>query len=183
MRKLLKLGIVAIVAIVLLLASVSAAIIFDLSSLGATYSETLKPSSTPIGRTLVVYAPGFSGAAKQDATKIAEGLQAKGYTVVLAGVQSESANDKSGYSMIVAGGPMYWGQVSGSIDGYLKTLPNSVKLGVFGSTGSSAFVQSDFDSLQKQVAANTNNANVTIKLILDGNETIDCADLVSKLAQ
>lgn len=175
--------IAAIFVIVILLASLSAALLFDLSSLGASNSETLNPTSVSVGRALVVYSPGFSGAAQHDATKIAEDLQAKGYTVVLAGVQSETAKDTSGYSTIVAGGPMYWGQVSNSIYGYLKTMPDTAELGVFGSTGSSAFSQSDFDSLMHQVAYDTNNANATIKLILDGNEANDCADLVSKLVQ
>lgn len=183
MRKLLKVGIIVLVVIVVLTISIPVAIIFDLSSIGATGSETLNPTGTPIGRALVVYSPGFSGAAKQDAAKIAENLQVEGYTVVLAGVRSKTASDKSGYDIIVAGGPMYWGQVSSSIDEYLKNLPTTAKLGVFGSTGSSTFSQSDFNSLQQQVASNTNNSKVTIKLILDGNETNDCADLVSKLVQ
>ena len=143
----------------------------------------MNPVGASIGRALVVYNPGFSGAAKQDATKIAENLQAKNYTVILAGVRSGMASNVSGYKIIVAGGPMYWGQVSSSIDGYLKTLPNNVKLGVFASTGSSSYVESDFNSLQKQVASDTHNGKAVVKLILDGNETNNCADLVSTLVQ
>ena len=156
---------------------------FDLSSYGASDNQTLNPSGSSIGRALVVYDPGFSGAAKQDATKIADDLQLKGYTVDLAGVRSGTADNKSGYNIVVAGGPMYWGQVSSSIDGYLKTVPNSVKLGVFGSTGSSTLSESDYTSLVNQVMSATHNENATIKLIRDGNETNDCADLVSTLVQ
>ena len=161
--------------------SAFAAISFDLSSLEATGAETLNPTSTLVGRALVVYSPGFSGAAKQDATRIANDLQAKGYTVVIAGVRSKAAGNNSGYEIIVAGGPMYWGQVSSSIDGYLKTMPNNAKLGVFGSTGSSTMAQSDYTSLKQQVASDTQNGNIAVKLILDGNETNDCEDLVSAL--
>jgi hypothetical protein len=181
MKKLLKVGIVILVVIVLLFVLVFAPFAFDQSSYGATGGETLNPTGSSIGRALVVYDPGFSGAAKQDATKIAGDLQAKGYTVNLAGVRSESASNKSDYSIIVAGGPIYWGQVSSSIDGYLKTLSNNVKLGVFGSTGSSTLVESDHKSLVNQVASDTHNENAFVKLILDGNETNDCADLVSTL--
>ena len=181
MRKLLKVGIVVLVVIVILVVSLLAALFLDLTSYGATGSETLSPASASIGSALVVYDPGFSGAVKQDATTIAGDLQAKGYTVDLAGVRSGAAGNNSGYNIIVAGGPMYWGQVSSSIDGYLKTVPNNAKLGVFGSTGSSSFVQSDFVSLQNQVASDTHDARVAIKLILVGNETNDCADLVSTL--
>jgi hypothetical protein len=183
MKKLLKVGIVVFVVIVVLVVSIFAAFYFDLTSYGATGSETLNPTGASIGRALVAYDPGFSGAAKQDATKIADDLQAKGYTVDLAGVRSGTAGNKSGYNIIVAGGPVYFGQVSSSVDGYLKTVPNNVKLGVFGSTGTSTFVQSDFTSIQNQVASDTHDEKVAVKLILDGNETNDCADLVSTLSQ
>jgi hypothetical protein len=103
--------------------------------------------------------------------------------VILAGVRSEAASNESGYNMIVAGGPMYWGQVSSSIDGFLKTVPDSTGLGVFASTGSSSYVESDFTSLQKQVTSATHNEKAVVKLIRDGNETNDCADLVSALVQ
>jgi len=174
---------IAVLVVVVSTVSVFTVINFDLTSYGATGSETLNPAGDSIGRALVVYAPGFSGAAKQAATTIADGLLARGYTVILAGVRSEMAGDKSGYDIIVVGGPMYWGRVSNSIDGYLKALPNNVKLGVFGTTGSSNYAESDFTSLEEQVASATQNENVAIKLILDGNEANDCADLVSTLTQ
>jgi flavorubredoxin len=183
MKKLLKVGIVVLVVIVVLFAAVFAAFSFDLSSYGATGSETLNPAGASVGRAMVVYDPGFSGAAKQDASRIADDLQSKGYTVILAGVRSRMATNESGYNIIVAGGPIYFGQVSSSIDGYLKTVPNNVKLGVFGSTGSSTFAESDFVSLQKQVASDTHNEKVAVKLILDGNETNNCAELVSALVE
>ena len=183
MRKFWKIVLVVFVVIVVLVVSVFAAFAVDLSSYGATGSETLNPSGSSIGRALVVYDPGFSGAAKSDATRIANDLQAKGYTVILAGVRSGMASNKSSYDIIVAGGPMYWGQVSSSVDGYLKTLPNNLKLGVFGSTGSSTFSQSDLTSFEQQVASATQNEKAVVKLILDGNETSDCAELVSTLVQ
>jgi hypothetical protein len=183
MKKIFKILIVVLVVIVVLLVSVFAVFAFDLTSYTATGSQTFNPSGASIGRALVVYNPGLSGAAKQDATKIADDLQANGYTVDLAGVRSGTASTKSGYTVIVAGGPMYFGQVSSSIDGYLKTLPSNAKLGVFGSTGSSKFSESDFTLFEQQVASDTHNEKAIIKLILDGNETKDCADLVSTLLQ
>ncbi len=183
MRKLIIIVIAVVVVIVVLIVSAFAAISLDLSSIGATGSETLNPGGTPIGQALVIYSPGFSGAAQRDASIIADDLKAKGYTVVLAGVRSGTAGNNSDYDIVVAGGPMYWGQVSSSIDGYLKTVPSDTKLGVFGSTGSSSFAQSDFDSLKSQVSSDTHNENAVLKLILDGNETNDCADLVATLVQ
>jgi hypothetical protein len=175
-------GIVVIIIVVLIVIGI-AFIFLDLISYTATGSETLNPAGASVGRALVVYDPGLSGAAKDAATKIADDLQAKEYTVDLAGVRSGTADNKSGYKIIIAGGPMYFGKVTRSIDGYLRTLPSNARLGVFATTGSGNYVASDFTSLQKQVASDTNNGNVAIKLILSGNETNDCADLVSTLVQ
>jgi len=181
MKKWLKITLIILAIIIIILVSLFGALLFDITSYGATGAQTLNPTGTPIGRALVVYDPGFSGAASSDATKIADDLQANKYTVILAGVHNGAAGNTSGYNLIVTGGPMYWGQVSSSIDGFIKTIPDNVKLGVFGSTGSSNYVESDFTSLQKQVASATNDQSVTVKLILNGNETNDCAELVSAL--
>ena len=183
MRRLLKIIIIVFAVILVLIVSAFAALSLDISSYGATGSETLNPTGIPIGRALVVYDPGFSGATKQDAAKIADILQAEGYTVDLAGVRSETAGNKTGYAVIVAGGPMYFGQVSSSIGEFLKTVPINVRLGVFGATGSSTFSENDFTSFANQVTHATLNEEVTLKLILDGNEANDCADLVSKIVQ
>ena len=78
MRKLWKIVLVVFVVIVVLVVSVFAAFAVDLSSYGATGSETLNPSGSSIGRALVVYDPGFSGAAKSDATRIANDPSSKG---------------------------------------------------------------------------------------------------------
>ena len=178
-----KVGIVVLVVIVALLVSALAIFSFDLVSYTATGSQTLNPQGTSIGRALVVYDPGLSGAAKNDATRIADDLQAKGYTVVLAGVRSEVTSENSGFNITVAGGPLYFGKVTSSIDGFLKTLPNNTKIGVFGSTGSSTFSQSDFNSTLKQVDSDVKNQSVTLKMILDGNETSNCAELVTILTE
>ncbi len=182
-KKLLIVVLAIVIVLIVLIGSAFAAITLDWSSLGATGSETLNPAGASVGQALVVYSPGFSGAAQRDAAKVANELQAKGYTVNLAGVRSNTASDNSGYKIIVAGGPMYFGQVSSSIGEYLKTVPSTAKLGVFGSTGSTSFSQSDFDLFQSQVALATHNGKAVLKLIVDGNETSDCADLVSKLVQ
>jgi flavodoxin len=174
---------IIILIVVVLVVLMFAVINFDLMSYTATGSETLNPAGTSIGSALVVYSPGLSGAAKQAATIIAHDLQAKNYTVVLAGVRSGIVSDTSGYDLIVAGGPVYWAKVSSSIDGYLRTLPNNIRLGVFGTTGSSSYVESDLTSLREQVASDTHNEKAIIKLVLAGNETNDCADLVSTLMQ
>jgi flavodoxin len=112
----------------------------DTLSSGATGSEVLSPSGTSTGKALVVYNPGLSGAPRDAATQIANDLKARGYEVMLAGVKSAAAANVSGYDVIVAGGPIYGGKVSPSIESYLRELvpPANAKVGAFaigGSTG------------------------------------------------
>jgi len=128
--------------------------------------------------------------AKNAANDIDNGLKSKGYDVKLAGVRSAAATNTSGYDIVIAGGPMYFGKVSRSIDAYLKTLKlqKEVNLGVFATTGTDQFISGDFQSLTKQVEMLTVdtplNKKVTIKLIRSGNESLkDDADLVSETIQ
>ena len=171
--------------IVILLVAAVAAIAVDAASLTATDSQTLSPDNASIGKALVVYNPAFSGSAKTAAEKIATALQTEGYTVDLAGVKSGTAADPSSYDIVIVGGPMYWGQATSSIDSYLKSaaLSTQTKLGVYVTTGSSQFVQGDFDSLQQQVKTDTNNHPAALQMVLDGNQTQNTADLVSALTQ
>lgn len=183
MNVLMIVGII-IVLIVVVLVSVFAVISLDLVSYTATSNETLNATGSSVGHALVVYDPGLSGSAKKAAEKIAGDLQSKGYTVDLAGVRSKTAANASSYDVVVAGGPMYFGKATSSIEGFLNTLTlqQQAKLGVFVTTGSSQYAESDFLSLQQQVASATSH-QATIRMILDGNETQNSADLVSALLQ
>jgi len=131
---------IAVGAIVLIGVIAVAGILFvtlDVMSNTATGSETLSPTGTPIGRALVVYDPGVSGAARSAAAAIAEDLRSKGYVVDLAGVKSESAGNVSGSNIIAVGGPTYGGVPSRSITAFLKALkpPEDAKVGVFATGG------------------------------------------------
>lgn len=145
---------------------------FDLMSYTATGATSLNPSGSVKGNALVVYDPGVTGAAKNAAAKIAGTLSSQGYKVELAGVRSAVASNTSDYDVIIAGGPMYFGKASRSIDAYLKTLTlqNGVKLGVFGTTGSSDLAAEDLESLTNQVTSLQGGRNASIKLIRDRNE-------------
>ena len=165
-------------------------ITLDPASYTATGIETLSPSGTSVGHALVVYNPGFSGEAKSAAVKIASDLKARGYEVELAGVRSATAANTSGYDVVIAGGPMYAGKVSSSVEAYLKaiTLQKDTKLGVFATTGSSQFNNNDIASFGKQVMSllgnSPQNKNVVIRVIRAGDSSnTDCADLVSALSQ
>lgn len=161
-------------------------IALNLMSYTATGSETLNPVETVKGKALVVYDPGLSGAAKKAANDIAEDLESKGYEVDIAGVRSKTAANAQDYDIIIAGGPIYWGKVSNSIDKYIKTIkvPENVKIGVFGTTGSSKLHNEDIESLEKQVALSLSDSKAITKTLRSGEANKkDCLDFVSGLVQ
>jgi flavodoxin len=177
-------GIVLIAAAALIVAG--ALFCGDMMSYTDTGSKVLNPAGAPIGKALVVYNPGVSGAAKNAAATVAGDLQSKGYTVNLAGIRSAAAANVSGYDVIIAGGPMYFGRVSNSVDAYLKALKpqKAMALGVFGTTGSPEFHNEDIMTFGEQVASDlgsvTLNKKAATKTIRSGdNGNTDCSDLVS----
>lgn len=143
-KLLLVAGAIAGIAILALAAFISFMIIVgsDTLSSQATDSQVLMPGGTAIGKALVVYNPGLTGAPKTAAAEIAADLKGKGYEVCLAGVSSPAAKNASGYDVIVAGGPVYGGVVSSSIQSYLTALApqEDVKVGAF-AIGSSSLDQ------------------------------------------
>ena len=180
--------VVAGIVLVVAAAGIAAGALFcgDIMSYTATGSKTLSPAGTSVGKALVVYNPGVSGAAKDAAEKIAGDLQSKGYTVTLAGIKSSAAANISGYDVIVAGGPMYFGRVSNSVDAYLNGLKpqKDVEVGVFGTTGSDQFHNEDIASFGKQVAAvpgiSSLNKTAVTKTLRSGDAgNTDCLDFVS----
>jgi flavodoxin len=141
----------------------------------ATDSEKLNPAGTEVGKALVVYDPGISGASKNVATVIAKDLQAKGYAVDLAGINSAAAKNTSGYNIIVVGGPIYAGNASASVQSYLKNLkPDSnTKIGVF-ATGQDPDVANNQTLLIKEVASLPDGSNlkiISITKVVNLNET------------
>jgi flavodoxin len=188
--------IIGLVVVGILLVIVAAAIVTgalfcgDIMSYTDTGSQILNPARAPVGKALVVYNPGVSGAAKNAAATIAGDLQSKGYTVNLAGIKSAAAANASGYDVIVAGGPMYFGRVSNSVDAYLKALKpqKDAALGVFATTGSAQFNDGDISSFGEQVASapcsSMLNKTAATKTIRSGDAgNTDCSDLVSAVLQ
>jgi flavodoxin len=184
--------VIAGIVLVLAVVAIGMGVLFcgDIMSYTAPGSKTLSPTGTSAGKAMVAYNPGLSGEARKAAENMAGDLQSKGYTVNLAGIRSADAANISGYDVVVAGGPMYWGRVCNSVDAYLNALKpqNGTKLGVFGTTGSSEFHEGDIASFGKQVAAcpcngMLSNAPVT-KTLRDGDAArVDCADFISAVLQ
>jgi flavodoxin len=182
--------VIAGIVLVVVVAGIAIGVLFcgDIMSYTAPGSKTFSPAGTSAGKALVAYNPGLSGEAKKAAETIAGDLQSKGYTVSLAGIKSADASNISGYNVIIAGGPMYWGRVSNSVDAYLNALKpqNGVRLGVFGTTGSPVFHDSDIVSFGKQVAAcpcsGMLNKTAITKTIRSGDAAnTDCSEFVSSV--
>ncbi|MGZ7050281.1 MAG: hypothetical protein ACXVHO_09770, partial [Methanobacterium sp.] len=108
-KRILKFAGLGLILIVLVAVASLGFAFYDVMSYTATGSEKLDPAGTMVGKALVVYNPGISGASKNVASKIAQNLQAKGYAVDLAGISSTTAKNTSGYNVIVVGGPVYAG--------------------------------------------------------------------------
>jgi flavodoxin len=181
-------GVILIVAV----AGIAMGLLFcgDIMSYTDTGSRTLNPDGAPVGKALVAYNPGVSGAAKSAAEKIADDLQSRGYAVTLAGIRSAAAADVSGYDVVIVGGPMYFGRVSNSVDAYLKGLEpqKDVRMGVFATTGTSQSNDRDIASFGEQAASLPCNGMldkaVVTKTIRSGDASdTDCMDLVAAVLQ
>jgi menaquinone-dependent protoporphyrinogen IX oxidase len=113
-------------------------------------------------------------------------LRSKGYAVDLAGVRSAAAANASGYDVIVTGGPVYAGMVSGSIASYLKALTPSkdARIGAF-ATGQDADIRSDPAALKREVAPLPENSPFTpvavVKIVSNEEADTMCAAFVDEL--
>lgn len=176
-----------IIGLLIVIFIISAVFIFlDLMSYTASSFKSLSPTGNVTGRALVVYTPGISGIARKAADEIASKLSSNGYDVDLAGVRKAPAST-SGYDLVIAGGPMYFGKLTRSMEAYLKKLKlhQEVKLGVFTTTGSGQFHEQDFQFLTKQVETLVDTSKKpTIKLIRSQDKTQeDLTALVSETIQ
>ena len=120
MRKIFKIILAVFAMIIIVVVAFGAIILLDVAAYTATGSKTLTPDGTSVGKAIVIYDPGLSGTAKAVADKVASDLQAKGYTVTLAGIKSSAAADTASYKVIVVGGPVYAGGLTNSVKDDLK---------------------------------------------------------------
>jgi flavodoxin len=134
MRKVFNIIVIIVVVLVIAFFSSIAVAGLDVAAYMAAGFKTLTPSGASVGKALVVYDPGLSGAAKGFAGKVASDLQGKGYTVTLAGVKSSAASHTSNFSVIVVGGPIYGGRPTVSVRDFLSKLSmaSGARLGLFG---------------------------------------------------
>ena len=186
LRKLFKIVIAVLAAIVILIAAFGALIFLDLAAYTATSSKTLTPTGTAVGKALVIYDPGLSGAAKGVADKVASYLQSSGYTTTLAGIKSSAAAHTTGYQVIVVGGPTYAGALTASVKACLSNLKTDqgAKVGVFGS-GSGSTTPSDVSMLRNSVPALKDNGALSQAIVVKIGQNEDlsarASDFVTQL--
>jgi menaquinone-dependent protoporphyrinogen IX oxidase len=173
-------GVLILIFIVLMVAMI-AFLKFDIMSYTATGSETIKGNST--AQALIVYDPGLSGNPENVANLMASDLNARGYNVTVAGIRSNGISDASEYSVVIVGGPIYYGSPTDPVRSYLQNvkLSENSKVGVYAlgmsedQPGQGSYV----------MAGDLTNRSVTPKasMKLLTNETYDakCNDFVSKV--
>ena len=150
-------------------------------------AKTLTPTGASVGKALVVYDPGLSANSKNVANQVASDLQTQNYTVTLAGIKTSDASKTTGYTIIVAGGPIYAGSPTSSVKDYLNGIkPDSgAKVGVFGS-GQGSTTPSDVAGIKDAVTA-LKSGNLQNAIIVKIGEKEDISaraqDFVSQLTQ
>jgi flavorubredoxin len=137
MKKAFKIFLAIFTILLIILVAFVALIFLDLVAYTATSSQLLQSSDTSLGKALVLYDPGLTGAATRVAQKVATDLQAKKLTVMLAGIKSSVAANTTGYDVIVIGGPIYAGGPTNSVKDTLHALvlnhDQNARIGIFGS--------------------------------------------------
>jgi flavorubredoxin len=186
MKKAFKITLI-VLAVLLIVSAIAALFVFaDLISYTATGVEIRTPMGVLVGKALVVYNPGLSGAASNAASKIANGLKSNGYEVTLAGVRSAAAANTTGFNVIVVGGPIYAGKPTGSIQAYLNSLnpPANASVGVFG-IGQGPADSTDPHVVASEVAPLPSGSTVTLKTVMKiaTSENLDnrCSEFVTAL--
>jgi flavodoxin len=187
MRKALKIILAVILVLVVIFAVFAALFFLDIAAYTGPGAKTLTPTGASVGKALVVYDPGLSANSKNVADKVASDLQTQNYTVTLAGIKTADASKTAGYTIIVAGGPIYAGSPTSSVKDFLNNLKpdTDAKVGVFGS-GQGATTPSDVAAIKDAVTAlksgNLQNA-VIVKIGEKEDLTTRAQDFVTQLTQ
>lgn len=187
MRKALKIILAIILVLVVIFAVFAALFLLDIAAYTGPAAKTLTPTGASIGKALVVYDPGLSANSKNVANQVASDLQARNYTITLAGIKTSDASKTAGYKIIVAGGPIYAGSPTSSVKDYLNNLKpdTGAKVGVFGS-GQGSTTPSDVAAIKDAVTAlksgNLQNA-IIVKIGEKEDISARASDFVNQLTQ
>jgi len=185
MRKIFKIILAIIAVLIIMVVAFGAIILLDVAAYTATGSQTLTPTGASVGKAIVIYDPGLSGTSKGVADKVASDLQTKGYTVTLAGVKSSATGITTGYNIIVVGGPVYAGALTGSTKEALSNmvLDQGAKIGVYGS-GQGATSPEDIAQIKQSMPARSDSTLQNVIVVKIGsNEDLNARaqDFVNQL--
>ena len=186
MRKAFKIVLIIFAVLLVIFVAFGAVFFLDLAAFTATGSETKAPNGPSIGKALVVYDPGLSGASKDLASKIALRLQAIGYTTTFAGIKSSAASNPSSYNVVVVGGPIYAGTPTTSVKDFISNLnvTSTLKVGVFGS-GQGETSPEDVAQITNAIASLPNGSSLSnvlvVKIGQSENLNIRATDFVNQL--
>jgi flavorubredoxin len=115
-----KILLIAIIAFVIVVASVSA---FIMSKINTDYASEIEVLNADGSKTaLIIYHPGLSSFMKDVTYAFAEGLVENGWRVEITTASSQAPTDLSEYSLLALGSPIYAGNPSQTIKRHLERI-------------------------------------------------------------
>ena len=115
-----KIVLIAIIAFVIVVASVSAFILFKINTDYVSEIEVLNADGSETA--LIIYHPGFSSFMKDTVYAFADGLVENGWRVEITTASSQAPTDLSSYSLLALGSPVYAGSPSPTVKRHLERM-------------------------------------------------------------
>jgi flavorubredoxin len=115
-----KIVLIAIIAFVIIVASVLGFIFFKINNDYVSGIEVLNADGAETA--LIIYHPGLSSFMKDVTYAFADGLVENGWRVEITTASSEAPTDLSDYSLLVLGSPVYAGNPSPTIKRHLERM-------------------------------------------------------------
>lgn len=115
-----KIVIIAIIAFVIIVASVLGFIFLKINSDYVSGTEVLNADGSETA--LIIYHPGLSSFMEDVVYAFADGLVENGWRVEITTANSQAPTDLSGYSLLVLGSPVYAGSPSPTIERHIERI-------------------------------------------------------------
>lgn len=115
-----KIVFIAIIAFVIVVASVSGFVLFKINSDYVSGIDVLNADGSETA--LIIYHPGFSSFMKDVVYAFADGLVENGWRVEITTASSQAPTDMSNYSLLVLGSPIYAGGPSPTIKRHINRI-------------------------------------------------------------
>jgi flavorubredoxin len=115
-----KIVLIALIAFVIVVASLSGFLLFKINTDYVSEIEVLNADGSETA--LIIYHPGFSSFMKDVTYAFADGLIENGWRVEITTASSQAPTDLSGYSLLALGSPVYAGSPSPTINRHLERI-------------------------------------------------------------